>query len=119
MLEEPQIENRLIVVQLAEDERNQTHHRGDRHHDDEGACEPVRAFAAVHGDLERAEAGSDEQEAPAVEAQPFGEPLLAFLAQLRGLVHEGLHEQQRDDADRHIDEEDPVPRESVGDHAAE
>ena len=83
---------------------------------DGGRAEPVVIFATVHHHLETAEADRDERKADIVDA--------ARLALLLGLLpRRVLDEDQVDDdgqdADRHVDEEDPAPREIVRDVAAE
>ena len=84
---------------------------------DHGIAEPVLLLALVEGELEQADAEGDEAEAHEVDLEVLG----GFLARLeeRRVLDHAVGEIEREQADRHVDEEDPVPVEVVGDPAAE
>ena len=81
--------------------------------------EPIVDLAAVEHDFETAERRRDQREADPIDLQSAGQALLAFALEHLGLVDEPMHQRERSKPDRHVDEEDPVPGEIVGDPAAE
>ncbi len=82
---------------------------------DEVRFEPVVALAFVEDDLQRSQAERDKAEADVVDlgfAQLAAVEIWRILNQPRG-------EQDRKNADRNVDEENPAPGEIVGDPSAE
>ena len=87
--------------------------------DDEARLEPVLALALVEHDLETAEPQRHQHDADPIDLEAAGEALLPLAHQRLRLDQEPLHQCQREHADRHVDEEDPVPGEIVGEPAAD
>ena len=77
--------------------------------------EPVIALALVEDDLQSPQAQRHKAQADVVD---FGFAQLAAL-EIRRVLNEPRGEQERKDADRNIDEENPAPGEVVGDPSAE
>ncbi len=76
--------------------------------------EPVVALPLVEHYLQRAQPDDDEAEADVVDADRA-----SARAHPRRVLDQPLGQQQRHDADRDVDEEDPAPAEVVGDVAAQ
>ncbi len=72
--------------------------------------EPAELLAAVEGQLQRADRDRERAEAEPVEAQ---------IEILLGLVHEDDQAQHREEAERQIDEEHPVPGIGLGQPGAQ
>src|SRR5476651_2529975 len=77
---------------------------------DFAGTEPAYLLAAVEHELQRADADPQSDETGPVEAQMR----LQF-----GLVHEGQQAEHGDDADRQVDQEDPMPGVIVGQPGAD
>ena len=73
----------------------------------------------VENDLQAAQKQCHQYKAEPVHLETVRQSLLAFLFQNLRLVHQPMHQQQRNNSDRYIDEKDPVPGVVVGDPAAE
>ena len=87
---------------------------------DEMAIEPVVALAAIEHDFEAGEADRDERDTDTVDPQLAAAPRLTpFLGELRRVLNQPARKQQRHQSDRDVDEENPAPREVVGDPSAE
>jgi hypothetical protein len=92
------------------DEHIDADHRHDRFGPDLGGMEPVLGGAAIEHQLKRG--GAERQGAKAQEVE---RPLPPAPV----LRHEYIHAQEGDDAQRHIDVEDPAPGEVLGQPAAD
>ena len=77
--------------------------------------EPIIALALIEDNLQSSQAEGNEAEADVID---FGFAELAAL-EIGRVLNEPRGQQQRKDADRNIDEENPAPGEVVGDPAAE
>src|SRR5580692_4701181 len=84
---------------------------------DHGVAEPVFLLAFVEGELEAADAESDEAEAHEVDLEVLG--LLTAALEMRRVFDHAVGEPEGEYADGDVDEKDPVPVEVVGDPAAE
>src|ERR1700722_4313416 len=95
-------------------------HRDGEERDDEVALEPIFGLAAIEDDFKAREGHCDGENSPAVDfefaafARGFD-----FFCELRWIRKQIAGEDERDDADRDIDEEDPAPAPVIGDPAAE
>ncbi len=116
VLEQAQVDHRMVVVQLPEHHGDQSHHGDDGEGHDEGAGEPVVALALVQHDLEGRQADDHQGEADEVD-------LLAVLQaqplEVRRIHEDGAGEHHGQDAHRDVDEEDPVPAVVVREPAAQ
>ena len=72
----------------------------------------------IEHDLERAERRGQQRKSDEIEIC-FPVKLLAFLVCCSAVLDENVNEPEREQADRRIDEEHPVPRVIVSDPAAE
>ncbi|WP_292578349.1 hypothetical protein, partial [Mesorhizobium sp.] len=100
------IDDRFAPCPLPRDQQQERHGRDDNEGRDEGRGEPVVALAFVEKDFEAAERHRHQDEADPVDPQPLAQPLPALAFEDVGLDHQPLHERQRHDAERHVDEED-------------
>ncbi len=87
--------------------------------DDRAGPEPIVDLAAVEHDFKAGESRGDQGKADPIDLQSAGKTLFALALEHFRLVDEPMHQRQRGHPDRHVDEEDPVPGEIVGDPAAE
>ena len=109
--EDGEVQDRIARHQLADQEADERHH-GDQHHrDDRGRIEPVLALAPVQDELQTAEAGDHQSEAPPVDPPGF--------SQIRRVEQERAGHEEAEHADRQVDVEDPAPRPLVGQVAAD
>ena len=109
--EQAQVDDRILVGQFPDHEHRQRDRRDDGQHHDRGRVEPVLVVAEVEQDLQRAHAQHQGGQADVVHLRLF-QPFRAAL-QL------AAHHRAGEDADRHVDEEDPFPAVVVGDPAAQ
>ena len=115
LAEQVDVDDRVLALSFAQHERHQRDAADDREAGDERRLEPVVFLALVEHDFERAETDRDQREAQEVDRTRS----LARVAQVRRIRDHARREQQRHDADRDVDEEDPAPRVVVGDEAAQ
>ncbi len=82
-------------------------------------CEPVVFLAFIEDDFQTTEPQGDQHEAEDVKPEAAFEPLCSLPLERFGLADQPGHEGKGYHADRHVDEEDPIPRPGVGNIAAE
>ena len=80
---------------------------------------PVFDLAAIEHELQAAEGQRDQRKADPVDLEPAGQPFFAFPFEDFRLHHQPLHQHKRENAERHVDEKDPMPGIIVGDPAAD
>src|SRR5690242_2496351 len=105
--------------QLPWHEENKCKGRGSGEDDDRIGLKPVLTLALVEDNLETAERNRNQYQADPVDIETAREPLSTLLLQHIRLDQQPLNQEQGRDADRHIDEEDPVPGHVVGDPASD
>src|ERR1700690_4651658 len=110
-----QVDDRILVPPFPEDDKDQRRSRDHSQPHDEMRFEPVFALTFVENYLQGSEAERDETEAGVVNAG-FAQ-LPAF--EVWRILNEPRRQQERKDADGDINEENPAPREVVGDPTAE
>ena len=86
---------------------------------DQGRGEAVIEFELVEKNLQRAEADGDQDQPEIIELQAAREHLPALLDQQRRLGDENRDQGERDQPDRQVDEEDPVPGQIIRQPAAD
>ena len=86
---------------------------------DEVGGEAVIALIAVEHDLQGAEADHGQRDPDVINRQTAAEQTLAISLECLRLDDEQLHQGQRQQPDRQVDQEAPVPRQIVGQPAAE
>src|SRR5258705_5862759 len=110
-----QIDNRVLVLPLPEDDEDQRQ-GGDRREDhDEVRLKPVFALAFIEHYLKRAKPKSHQSQPDVVDVS-FSE--LAPL-EVRRILNQPRGQQDGQNPDRDINEENPAPAEIVGDPPAE
>ena len=88
--------------------------------DDEITFEPVFGLAAVENDFQASESESDKEDAEAVDFEfAVAAGGFDFARELGRVGDELARQQERDDADRDVDEKDPAPAPIVGDPSTE
>ncbi len=110
-LQDPQVHDRVLRRELVPHEGDERHGADDGVRRDLARVEPVEPLAALQHDLERADAGRQQQQPDVIDA-------LGLLLKPR-VLDEAERERQRQHADGNVDVEDPWPAERVGDVAAE
>src|ERR1700677_4760031 len=83
-------------------------------------AEPIVALAAIQDHFQATEAECNQPYSNMVDTQFTGAARGLYLFdERRWILDHAARQDQRDDADRNVDEEDPAPREVVGDPSAE
>src|SRR5580693_6799267 len=91
----------------------------DEEADDEMALEPVVTLAAIEYYFETGKADRDQSNAEIVNAElSTSASELALGGEFRRIVDQPIRQDQREQADGHIDEEYPAPRKAIGDPSA-
>ena len=108
---EREVDDRVVVGQLPDDQETDGDHRDDCQHDNLVGGEPVQLFTAVKHHLQAADTDHQQRQADAVNPPLFG----TGFATAQGLQRHHHHR----DANRYVDEEDPAPVVVVADIAAE
>src|SRR6266700_5358121 len=87
---------------------------------DEGALQPILALAFVEHDLQRPESNRDKSDADVIDGEP-AIPVrgLYLFHKLWRIGNQLTRQKQAEQADRHVDEEDPAPGKMVGDPATQ
>ncbi|NYH20169.1 hypothetical protein GGD41_007397 [Paraburkholderia bryophila] len=111
MLEKPQVDDRIRLGQFPDQEQQNAERGHDRHPHDECRVEPVLVVTLVQHDLQRADAEYQRRETDIVD--------LRLRGGLGPPLHLRVHHRTRENADRHVDQERPLPRVVLGDPAAE
>src|ERR1700686_8493 len=106
-----QVDNRIFVPPLPKYDKNERGGRDHRQYHDEIGFEPVVALTFIQYHLQCAESESNETETDVVNV---GFTQLAALEVWR-ILNKPLGQQERNDADRNVDEENPAPTEVVRD----
>src|SRR5580700_2449916 len=83
----------------------------DGHDDDEGRAEPIVALTFIEDDLHGAETESEQAEADVINAEAGA----FFLFHVGRIADQHIGEDQRNNADRNVDEKNPAPVEIVSD----
>ncbi len=113
--QEPYVDDRILVVPLPQEERDQYRNTDAEHGDDERRTEPVRFLTFIQNELEAGNAENDQRQADVVDPDPRS----LFLFQPRRIFDDALGHEQRNQTDGQVDEKDPVPAIVVRDPAAE
>ena len=100
-LKEREIDDRVVVRQLPDDQEAYRHHRDNGQDDDLLRVEPVELFTAVEHDLQTADTQDQQRQPDAVDTPLFGARLSSPQRLQRHQYHDG--------ANRYVDEEDPAP----------
>src|ERR1700722_2253963 len=117
---ETDFDDRVGMAPLPDDREDESDHCDSEERDDEVALEPVFGLAAVEDDFEAREGHGDGENSPAIDFEFAAFPRgFDFFCELRRISQQIAGEDQRHDADRDIDEEDPAPAPVIGDPAAE
>ena len=101
----------MFFGQLPDQESDEAHHRHHGECDHHAGVEPVVLFAQVEHDLHRTHPDHQQRQADSVDRQ-FADLALTLAVQHPRSTRSGQ-------ADRHVDVEDPRPRDVVGDPAAQ
>ena len=101
----------MAVGEFPDDEEGQGDRRDQRAADDEVRLEPVQVVALVEDDLQGADADHQGDQADVVHRR--------LLDHHRACLQLLVDDESGEQADRHVDEEDPRPAVVVGDPAAE
>ncbi len=109
--EQLQVDNRILVGQLPDQEHRQRHHGHAGQHHDLHRREPVLVVAQVEHQLQGTDTDHQGDQADVVH--------LRLLDLLRAPLQLVAHHQRSEDAQRHVDQEDPFPAVVVGDPATE
>ena len=115
ILQQLQIHNRIRVPPFPphkECQRDQGQHEG---HGDVAIAKPVLFLTLIEDEFQAANADCHQAQPDSIDGVGFR----SFLHQVRRILHHVVAEQQGNDADRQVDEEDPMPIEVVGDPAAQ
>ena len=110
-LEQAQIDHRMLVGQLPDQEEGEAHHGRDRQAHDQAGMEPVVLLAQVQHHLHRRDPDHQQRQSQLVNGQLVDDAFAFAVDRPR--------RQRRDDADRDVDVEDPRPVDVVGDPAAQ
>ncbi len=119
VLEQGQVDDRIVPLKLIQDEGDEPGDRGDRGRQNEVRPEPVFLLALVENHLQEAKPEDKEGEAEVVETDAPAQQRVALLDQMRRVFNHRADQRKQDDADRDVDQKDPVPGEVVGDPAAQ
>ncbi|MNM80877.1 hypothetical protein D3C81_928590 [compost metagenome] len=111
MGEQAQVDHRVFVGHFPDHEERQGHHRNHRADHDEAGFEPVGIVALVEHDLQSPDADDQRDQTDVIHRLAAGDH--------RALFHLLGDHPCREQADRHVDEENPRPAVAVGDPAAE
>ncbi|MNC31147.1 hypothetical protein D3C75_794600 [compost metagenome] len=111
MGEQAQVDHRVFVGHFPDHEERQGHHRNHRADHDEAGFEPVGIVALVEHDLQRPDTDDQRDQTDVIHRLAAGDH--------RALFHLLGDHPCREQADRHVDEENPRPAVAVGDPAAE
>ena len=114
VLEDPQVDDGVLVAQLPPDQEDQAHRRDHGQGQDEGGLEPVVLLALVQNDLEAADAHAEQGQAQVVHLLGLVPPDLVGRIKDVGRDHA-----QGDQPDGQVDVEDPAPGGGVGQPAAQ
>ena len=109
LFKQMQIDNRVLRAQFPHDEIRQRHHRHHRHGDNQVGRKPIDFAAVVEHELQAAHAQHHQHQPHRVDGMALG---LGFAA-----VQEMPCQQEGEDADGHVDEENPAPLDAVADIA--
>ena len=110
-LKQRQVDYRVIVSQLPDNQEAYRHHRHDGQDDNLVGSEPVELFTAVEHHLQATDTDNQQRQPDAVDTSLFG----TGFAPAQGLQRHDHH----CDTNRHVDEEDPAPVVVIADIAAE
>src|ERR1700731_3141089 len=105
-----QIDDGVLVPPLPDNNEDQGSRCDQRKHNDEAGFEPIVALTLVEDNLKRSQPQRYKTEADVVD---FRFAKFAAL-EVGRILDEPRGEQQRNDADRDIDEENPAPGKVVG-----
>src|SRR5213080_4216239 len=108
----PQIHGGPVGGELAPDEQGKAEARSGAERHDERRVEPIFALPFLEHQLQRAEAECQQRDPGHIHAA-------ALAHQIRWVRDESLHQQQAEHPDGDVDVEDPRPRVSVGEPAAQ
>ncbi|MNT39918.1 hypothetical protein D3C72_1762040 [compost metagenome] len=109
MPEQLQVDDRVLVGQFPDQEHSQRHHRHAGQHHDLHRREPVLVVAQIEYQLQCTHADHQGDQADVVHLRLFDV--------LRATLQLVTHHQCGEDAERHVDQEDPFPAVVVGDPA--
>ena len=113
--EQVQVDNGVLVAPFPPHHKQQRRRRDHKEPSNKVGLEPVIALALVQHHLQASQPQGNKAQADVID------PGLAEFAavQIRGVLDEAGSQQQRHDAYRDIDEENPAPGEIVGDPASQ
>src|SRR6266550_6121023 len=100
-----QFDNRILLIPLPKEHEQQRRRRDQRQGQNEVRFEPIFTLALVQDDLQSSQSDSHEAEAYVVDFQLGKLP----AAEVGRILNQARSQQQRDDADRDVDEENPAP----------
>src|SRR5579871_1435456 len=109
-----QIDDRIFVPPLPDNDEDQGGRADQRQRNDEVGFEPVIALSFVEDDLQGSKSKRDKSQADVVDASLF-----EFAAlEVRRILNEARGQKDGKNSDRDIDKENPAPREVVSDPSA-
>jgi methylmalonyl-CoA epimerase len=114
-LEEAQVDDGVVDVEFAPEEDGECDGGENGGSDDKAGAEPVIFLALVEHDLEGADEDDEQAESPVVDAFAA----LTDFCHVGRVFDEALGEDERKDADRDIEEEEPAPACVVDDPATD
>src|SRR5882724_1302924 len=116
VLQHPQIHHRMVLPQLPENRRDQSHQHQHRENLDESARQPVLALPLVQNNLHAAKPQADQSDSDIIHAEPFAH---FRLLHVRWIADQHRRQEQRNYSHRDVDVENPSPRKIVRNPAAQ
>src|SRR5262249_26353390 len=110
--EDSKVDDGVVDGELAQDEGDQSSDGADGQDDDEARGEPVFFLSFVEHDLQAADAEGEQADAPVVDGA-------GAALDVRRIEDKDRSKKDRQDANRHVDVEDPAPAVAVSKPAAE
>src|SRR2546421_5503606 len=106
----------MFLAELPENSGDDSEKHEHKKDANETGREPILALALIQDDLHASEAEADETDANVIDAKAA---LDACALHVRRIADQDRGQQERNDAHRDIDIENPAPRKIIGDPAAE
>src|SRR5580704_4716948 len=115
-----QLDHRIVMAPFPPNRDRNSHKSNSQKGRDEMTFQPVVALTPVQHHLEKGKSDRDQADSHVVNPKTAATPsLFPFFGKFDRIMDQPARQQQRQQSDRNIDEEDPSPREVVGDPSAQ
>src|SRR6516165_4588613 len=118
MSEQPDFHDRVLPREFPRQEQQKRNSGDRREENDEIRVEPIFTLTFIKNNFQTAKRERDENEPDPVDPQSVPQELSALAFENFRFCDQPLNKNERDHADRRVNEKDPMPREIVGDPAA-